>query len=138
MKAFFRYMLSVYVRAYQRTGGRIGGSVGGYPVLLLNTTGKKTGRARTTPLDYFNYDGEYVVTGANSGEAADPASYYNVKSQPQVHVQIGHEKLAARAEVAGPALRHQLWARLMQLAPRSGDLAKNTTREFPIVLLRPA
>lgn len=137
LKALFRSFLALYIFLYQRTQGQIGGQVQGLPVLLLTTTGRRTGKQRITPLGYFQHAGDYVVTASNAGFDTHPAWYHNLISNPQVSVQIKGKTFAAQAQPAEAALRQQLWAQLVALAPGYGRYEKRTTREIPLVLLRP-
>lgn len=138
LKAFFRLILPLFVWLYQRSNGKIGGKVQGLPVLLLTTTGRKTGKTRITPLGYFEHDGYYVITASNAGFDTHPAWFYNLKNQPRVKLQIQDKQLTAIAESANPTLRQQLWDKLVERAPGYRAYPKRTTREIPIVLLRPA
>ena len=137
MKAFFRLDFSVATPLYRLTGGRIGGKVQGLPVLLLTTTGRKTGKRRVTPVGYFEADGGYVVVASNAGFDNHPGWYHNLKHNPRVMVEIRSKRASARAETVGHDLRARLWARLTELAPGYGAYQKRTTREIPIVLLHP-
>ena len=138
LKALFRSLLSIFVFLYQRTGGKIGGHMQGLRVLLLTTTGRKTGKKRTTPLGYFEHDGSYVIIASNAGFDTHPAWFHNLRSNPQVALQIQDKQLAAIAEPAAPELRKQLWAKLVELAPGYQAYEKRTTREIPLIILRPA
>jgi deazaflavin-dependent oxidoreductase (nitroreductase family) len=133
----FRFFMTIYVFLYRLTGGNFGGKVQGLSVLLLTTIGRKTGRKRITPLGYFEYDGCYVITASNAGFDTHPAWFHNLKGHPQVTVQIGAKQLTAIAEVANPTLRRPLWDKLVERAPGYGAYEERTTREIPIVLLRP-
>jgi len=138
--AFFKILkpfMAIYVSLYRLTGGRFGGKVQGLPVLLLTTIGRKTGKKRTTPLGYFENDGYYVVTASNAGFNTHPAWFYNLKSHPKVEFQIGNKQLTGMAEPATSALRQQLWDELVKRAPGYGAYEKRTTREIPVVRLRP-
>lgn len=137
MKAVFRLFLSFFVFLYQRSGGKIGGKIQGLPVLLLTTTGRKTGKHRTTPLGYLEHEGAYAVIASNAGFEANPAWYHNLLSNPQVTIQIQDKHLEAIAERVDPKLRQQLWTKLVERAPGYGAYEKRTTREIPIVLLQP-
>jgi deazaflavin-dependent oxidoreductase (nitroreductase family) len=137
LKAVFRPLLAVIVFLYRRTGGKIGGTMLGLRVLLLTTTGRKTGRQWTTPLGYFEHDGGYVVIASNAGSDSHPAWFHNLKRNPQVTLQIQDRQVKAVAEPAGPELRKQLWARLVELAPGYKGYEQRTRREIPVVLLRP-
>jgi F420H(2)-dependent quinone reductase len=137
LKVLFRSILSLFVWLYQRTNGKFGGWVQGLPVLLLTTTGRKTGKERITPLGYFEHDGYYVVTASYAGFDTHPAWFHNLRSNPRVALQIRDKRLTGIAEPADPTLRQQLWDKLVELAPGYGSYQKRTTREIPIVLLRP-
>lgn len=137
MKTLFRLFVSLFTWLYQRTDGKFGGMVQGLPVLLLTTTGRKTGKKRITPLGYFEHDGCYVITASNAGFDTHPAWFHNLKNHPQVELRIRDKQLTAIAEPANPTLRQQLWAELVERAPGYGAYEKRTTREIPMVLLRP-
>lgn len=129
--------MTFFVWMYQRTNGKLGGRIQGLQVLLLTTTGRRTGKQRTMPLGFFEYDGCYVITASNLGLDTQPGWFHNLISHPQVALQIRDKKLAAVATPADPLLRKQLWGRLMEIAPGYGAYQKRTSREIPIVLLRP-
>ena len=137
LKSLFRTFLSFAVWLYQRTDGKFGGRVQGLPVLLLTTTGRKTGKKRITPLGYFEFDGYYVISATYAGLDIHPAWFHNLKSNPEVALQIQDKQLTAIAEPANPSLRKQLWKKLVELAPGYGAYEKRTAREIPMVLLRP-
>jgi len=129
--------MAIYVFLYRLTGGKFGSQVQGLPVLLLTTIGRKTGKKRITPLGYLEHDGSYVITATNAGFDTHPAWFHNLRSHPQVALQIGNKQLTAIAELANPTLRQQLWANFVERAPGYGAYEKRTTREIPIALLRP-
>lgn len=137
MKALFKLVFSIAAALYRLTGGRIGGKVQGLPVLLLTTTGRKTGKRRVTPVGYFEADGGYVIVASNAGFDKHPGWYHNLKHYPRVTFEIRGKRASARAETVGHDLRARLWARLMELAPGYGAYQKRTKREIPMVLLHP-
>jgi F420H(2)-dependent quinone reductase len=134
----FRFFLAINVFLYRLSGGKFGNQVQGLPVLLLTTIGRKTGKRRITPLGFIEHDGCYVITATIAGFNTHPAWFHNLKSHPQVEVRIGKKQFTATAELASPALRQQLWAKIVERAPGYGAYEKRTTREIPVVLLRPA
>jgi deazaflavin-dependent oxidoreductase (nitroreductase family) len=136
VKSLFRRFLAVYVFLYRLTGGKFGGKVQGLRVLLLTTTGRKTGRKRTTPLGYFEHDGGYVIIGSNAGFDTHPAWFHNLKGSPHATVEVNDRQFEASAEVVGPDERGQLWARLVEIAPAYANYANKTSREIPLVTLR--
>jgi deazaflavin-dependent oxidoreductase (nitroreductase family) len=115
----------------------MGSEMRGFKVLLLTSTGRKSGKQRTTPLGYFDYDGGYVITASNAGLSHNPGWYYNLKSNPQVTVQVKDAEMTAIAEEAKGELRDQLWAQLIEQALGYADYEKRTTREIPMLILRP-
>lgn len=136
-KSFLRSFLALFVWLYQRTDGKFGGKVQGLPVLLLTTTGRKTGRKRITPLGYFKHDGYYVITASFVAFGAKPGWFYNLKDNPVVTLQIQDEFLKATAEPVGSTLRQNLWDKLVEIAPNYRAYQQRTTSEIPMFLLRP-
>jgi len=110
----------------------------GFRVLLLTTTGRKTGKSRTTPLGYFEDDGGFVVVGSNGGQDAHPAWFLNLRNNPRATLQVKAARFPAEAAIASSPDRARLWARLMQVAPTYGQYEKSTRREIPLVVLRRA
>lgn len=133
----FRIFVAINVSLYRLTSGKFGGKVQGLPVLLLTTIGRKTGKKRITPLGYLEHYGSYVITATNAGFDTHPAWFHNLKSHPQVELQIADKQLTAIAEPANPTLRRQLWARFVERAPGYGAYESRTSREIPVVVLRP-
>ncbi len=137
-KFLFKLVTAIHVLVYRLTGGKFGSEMRGFHMLLLTTTGRKTGKKRTTPLGYFEHDGGYIVIGSNAGLDTHPAWFHNLKSQPRATIQVKGRQLEVSAETADPGKRSQLWARLVEVAPGYADYAKQTNREIPLVILRPA
>lgn len=135
-KQLFRLMMATHVFLYRLTGGRLGGSMRDFKVLLLTTTGRKSGKKRTTPLGYVDDNGAYVIAASNAGLPHHPSWYYNLKGNSQVTIQVKDRVTTAVAEEAKGELRDQMWAQLIERAPSYADYEKRTTREIPIVILR--
>jgi deazaflavin-dependent oxidoreductase (nitroreductase family) len=133
-----KWVSRLHVLCYRLTGGRLGGRMLGAPVLLLTTTGRKTGQPRTTPLIYLR-DGEtLVVVASNAGRDNDPAWWQNLKAKAQARVLVGWKAGAVVAEQADPQQRQRLWPLLCQIYPEYKSYQRGTQREIPVVLLRPA
>jgi F420H(2)-dependent quinone reductase len=105
--------------------------------LKLTTTGRKSGKQRSTHLIYIRDGSAYVVTASNGGKQRHPGWFYNARSNPQVSIQVQDTQLSAVAEVAGPEKRKELWARLLSIAPFYAGYEKRASREIPMVILRP-
>ncbi len=137
LKYLFKLMMAIHIFLYRLSGGRFGGKVQGLKVLLLTSMGRKSGKKRTTPLGYFEHDGGYVIIASNGGRPSNPDWYYNLKSNPQVTVQVDDRAMAVISEEAQGSLRNQLWEKLIKKAPGYASYAQRTTREIPMVILQP-
>jgi deazaflavin-dependent oxidoreductase (nitroreductase family) len=105
--------------------------------LKLTTMGRKSGQPRTVHLLYIRDGSAYVVTASNGGKQSPPGWFFNVSSNPQVTLHVHGTQVSAVAEVADPDKRRELWARLLSLAPIYAGYEKHTSREIPMVILRP-
>jgi len=132
----FRLFPALHAFLYRLTRGAFGSRMRGFRVLLLTTTGRKTGKSRTTPLGYFEDGGGYVIVGSNGGQYAHPAWFLNLRNNPRVLLQVNDDRFPADAAIASSSERTRLWARLMEVAPAYGQYEKSTTREIPLVVLR--
>jgi deazaflavin-dependent oxidoreductase (nitroreductase family) len=131
-----RFITALHRRLYRLTGGLVGGDAGGLATLLLTTTGRRTGQARTVPLPYFPCSGGWAVVASFAGNAKNPAWYENLVANPDVHVQIKWRRFAAVARPAGPDERPSLWSAIVAAAPMYADYQRGTEREIPVVVLR--
>lgn len=120
---------------FRANGGKVGGPFEGGDLLLLTTTGARSGRAHTVPLGYVREEGELVVV-ASAGVAPDhPQWYRNLLAHPVVRVELGAEAFDAIAVPAEGARREQLFAAVARVAPGYGDYQARTERELPVVVL---
>jgi deazaflavin-dependent oxidoreductase (nitroreductase family) len=127
---------AVHLRLYRWTNGIIGASTTGLPTLLLTTTGRKSGLARTVPLPYFPHPEGVMVVASYAGGPTNPAWYENLAANPEVFVQIRARRYRAIAKMASPDERPALWASIVALTAIYSDYQRVTTREIPIVVLR--
>ena len=127
------------VMLYHLTGGRAYRGSADSPAgfLKLTTTGRKSGKQHTVHLIYIQDGSAYVVTASRGGSQRHPDWFFNVQSLPQVTIQVQDAQLSAVAEVARPEKRRELWARLLSIAPLYAGYQKHTSREIPMVILRP-
>lgn len=137
MNSFFRFILGIFTRLYKMSNGKIMGRIAGLDILLLTTTGRKSGKQRTTPLGYFEHNGGYVITASNAGSDKHPGWFLNLRDNPQVRIQIKDKEMPATAQVVSPDLRDELWQKLISLSPQYGGYATSTKRVIPMVLLMP-
>jgi deazaflavin-dependent oxidoreductase (nitroreductase family) len=134
---FMRFADRVTKQVYRLSGGRLGGRQGRYDMLLLTTTGRKTGQARVHTL-LFIRDGErYVVCASNFGAPAHPAWYTNLRANPDAQVQDGRTRLEVVAYDAAGEERERLWARLAEVWPFFNSYQHGNPRQIPVVVLAP-
>ncbi|MEO6398272.1 MAG: nitroreductase/quinone reductase family protein [Tepidiformaceae bacterium] len=123
------------IEEFRANDGETSGVFKGLPLLLLTTTGARSGDQRTTPLAYTK-DGDRVVIIASMGGAPkSPAWFFNLTANPKVTVELGKEKFEAAASVAADADRDRLYAQQAALMPQFTEYEAKTTRRIPVVLL---
>ena len=125
----------VHEAVYRRTGGRVGASLAGKPMLLLTTTGRRSGLPRTTPLLYYLDGDDPVIVASNGGQARDPAWCLNLRADPKARVQIGSDVFDALGEIVSDAERARLWPLLLAYNQPYRAYEKRTSREIPVVKL---
>lgn len=104
-----RFIGRLNVPAYKLSGGRIGGKVNDGPVLLLTTTGRKSGEPRTAAILYLEYGEAMILIDTNGGNEKLPGWSHNLKAKPQAEVQVGKRKLEVTARMAAGDERDELW-----------------------------
>ena len=108
---------------------------GGRPLLLLTTTGAKSGQRRTTPMMYVRDGDHLMVIASNVGAPTHPAWYHNLMAHPDVTVEVGNETFEATAIVTTGEERHRLWTRIVELHPFFSEHQAKTTRQIPVIIL---
>jgi F420H(2)-dependent quinone reductase len=122
---------------YRLSGGRIGGKVGGGPVLLLTTTGRKSGEPRTAPVLYLADGDRFVVINTNAGNAKTPAWSLNLRADPEAEVEVGRKRVKVRARIAKGEEREDLWHRHMQQYSGWDYYESKLDREIAVFVLEP-
>ena len=135
MNLFFRVVGSLHRRVYLLSGGRVGGRIAKMPVLLLTTTGRKSGRPRTQPLTYTETGDGYAVIASKGGAAQHPFWYLNLRANPVAYVTVGRESRKVRARDAKGEERESLWRTLTDIYPGYDRYARRTSRTIPVVVL---
>lgn len=126
------------VEQYEATGGKEGGTLEGKPVVILTSTGAKTGKLRKTPLMRVEHDGTYAVVASLGGAPSHPVWYHNVIANPHVTLQDGRDVLDMRArEVTGDE-KAEWWARAAEAWPDYDKYQSRTGRVIPVFVLEPA
>lgn len=131
-----KWATKLHAAVYRATGGKIGGRMVSSPVLLLITTGRRTGEQRTTPFLYLEDGDGYAIVASNGGAPDHPAWWMNLEADPEAKVEIGGEKIRVRASEAMGEERHRLWERLVGMYPAYEDYRRRTDRAIPVVRLR--
>lgn len=122
---------------YRLSGGRVGGQQLRYSILVLHTTGRKSGRIRSHALLYLRDGERFVVCASNYGAPYHPGWYLNLRAHPRARVEAGPKQLEVLAEVAEGEERERLWRRWIALWPPAVGYQRDAGRELPIVMLRP-
>ena len=117
--------------------GRLLATVAGMPVLLLTTTGRRSGKPRTTPLTFLRDGTDLVVIASNGGSDRTPGWALNLQHDPRAIVEIGAEKQAVTARTALAAERERLWVEVTAAYSGYARYQERTTREIPVLLLSP-
>jgi deazaflavin-dependent oxidoreductase (nitroreductase family) len=132
-----RSWVAEHIRIYTDSGGAEGHEWKGTLTLLLTVRGRKSGLWRRTALIYGRAGDGYVVVASNGGDANHPVWFLNLVDHPDVAIQVGPEKLTARARVAEGAERARLWGEMAQIWPVFEKCRTRTEREIPVVVLEP-
>jgi deazaflavin-dependent oxidoreductase (nitroreductase family) len=120
---------------FRATSGKLSGGFAGTPMLLLTTTGARSGTRRTTPLAYLP-DGERIVVFASkAGAPTNPDWYHNLKAHPEVTVEVGGDTRELEAVEVTGAERDRLFAEQARRAPGFADYQAKTTRQIPVIAL---
>jgi deazaflavin-dependent oxidoreductase (nitroreductase family) len=120
---------------FRANAGKVGGQFEGAPLLLLHTTGAKTGQERVAPLVYQAAGDGFVVFGSKGGAPTHPDWFHNLVADPGVVAEVGTETVPLRARVAEGDERDSLWSRQKEIMPGFADYEVNTTRQIPVVVL---
>jgi deazaflavin-dependent oxidoreductase (nitroreductase family) len=126
------------IAEFRANDGKVGGPFEGAPILLLHTTGAKTGQERVNPMMYRPIDGGYAVFASKAGAPTHPDWYHNLVANPDVQAEIGTQTLAMRARVADDAEREPIWTAHKAQNPGFAEYEGMTTRQIPVVILEPA
>ena len=120
---------------YRLSRGRLLGRVAGMPVLLLTTTGRRSGKARTTPLTYFELGDELAIVASNGGEDRPPRWWLNLQDEPRATITIANCSEAVTARPATAEEHGQLWPLITTTHAGYAEYARRTARPIPVVLL---
>lgn len=125
------------IAEFRANGGQVGGSFAGAPILLLHTTGARTGAERVNPMMYQDLGGSMAVFASKAGADSNPDWYHNLVANPAVSAEVGTETLRLRARVADDDERDPIWSKQKDDYPGFAEYEAGTTRKIPVVILDP-
>ncbi len=124
------------IEEFRANGGKVGGPFEGGTLLLLTTTGAKSGQHRTTPLAYLADGDRLMIFASKAGAPTNPDWYYNLMAHPEATVEVGTETFNVTATVITGDERDRIYNEQVQRSPGFGDYEKKTTRKIPVVALK--
>jgi deazaflavin-dependent oxidoreductase (nitroreductase family) len=123
------------IAEFRANGGKVGGPWRNATLLLLHTTGARSGESRVSPLGALHVDDRLLVVGSYGGAAINPAWVHNLRARPQARIEIGTETVDVDATELPADERDAVWPRIVELAPPFGDYQDQTTRTIPVFAL---
>jgi deazaflavin-dependent oxidoreductase (nitroreductase family) len=126
------------VDEFRANGGKVGGPFEGATLLLLTTTGAKSGQPRLAPLAYLTIDGKMIIIGSKAGADTNPDWVHNLRAKPQAHVEVGTESYDVVARELPLAERDEVFPKVTAMAPGFADYQAKTSRVIPLFELQRA
>jgi deazaflavin-dependent oxidoreductase (nitroreductase family) len=123
------------IAEFRANEGVVGGPFEGAPVLLLHTKGAKSGKERTNPMMYLDYEGRRYIFASNAGARTSPDWYHNLVAHPDVTIEAGTENFAATASPVSPEERDRIYPVQGERYPNFAEYETKTTRKIPVVEL---
>lgn len=122
---------------FRSNGGKVGGQFEGAPLLLLHSTGAKSGKQRVNPMMYLADGDDFVVFATKAGTPTNPDWYHNIVAFPQASIEVGESTVNVVARVAEGDTRERLWSRQKELYPGFAEYEAKNAREIPVMVLEP-
>lgn len=123
------------IEEFRTNGGKVTGQFAGRPLLLLTSTGAKSGRAYTTPLVYTKDGDRLVIIASKGGAPTNPDWYHNLVAHPTATVELPDERFQAKVVVTAGAERDRLFNEQAKQMPNFAEYQRNTTRKIPVIVL---
>jgi deazaflavin-dependent oxidoreductase (nitroreductase family) len=120
------------VEEFRANGGVVGGPFEGGTLLLLHTTGAKSGQPRLSPLAYLTIGDKMLIVGSYAGAPRDPAWVHNLRANPRARIEVGTDEYDVDVRELSPAERDAAYPRIIEIAPVFADYQANTTRQIPL------
>jgi len=125
------------IEEFRANGGKVGGQFEGAPLLLLHSTGAKSGQARVNPMMYQADGDNFAVFASKAGAPTNPDWYHNLVANPRAAIEVGDTTINVIARITEGDDRDRLWSRQKELYPGFADYEAKTTREIPVIILEP-
>lgn len=126
------------IEEFRANAGKVGGQFEGAPLLLLHSTGAKSGQARVNPMMYLADGDNLVVFASKAGAPTSPDWYHNLVANPRASIEVDDRTVNVLAHVAEGETRERLWTLQKELYPGFAEYEAKTTRQIPVVVLEPA
>src|SRR5271155_2453729 len=124
------------VDEFRANGGKVTGQFANADLLLLTTTGAKSGQARVSPLAYFRIDGKLIIIGSFAGADFNPAWVHNLRANPRAHIEVGTEAYDVTVRELPPAEREELFEKVSAASPGFAEYQSKTSRVIPLFELQ--
>ncbi|MCW1958001.1 MAG: nitroreductase family deazaflavin-dependent oxidoreductase [Mycobacterium sp.] len=124
------------VEEFRANSGKVGGQFDGATLLLLTTTGRKSGQPRLNPLVYFAADDRIIIVGSKAGSDTNPDWVHNLRADPHAHIEIGTDAYDVTAHELPAEDRDAVFAQIVAAAPGFGEYQSKTSRVIPLFELR--
>ena len=125
------------IAEFRANQGHVGGRFEGTPLLLLHTTGARSGTRYTNPVAYLGDQGRYVIFASKAGAPSNPGWYHNLKAHPKVTIEVEAATIEVTASEASGSERDRLYDRQAEIVPRFAEYQSKTERVIPVVVLTP-
>jgi deazaflavin-dependent oxidoreductase (nitroreductase family) len=120
------------VEEFRANGGKVGGPFEGGKLLLLHTTGAKSGKPRLSPLAFIEVDGSMLIVGSYAGAPKDPAWVHNLRASPKAHIEVGTESYDVTVRELPRDERDAVYPKVTEVAPVFAEYQAKTTRAIPL------
>jgi len=132
MKAFTKNLID----EFRANGGKVGGPFAGADLLLLTTTGAKSGQPRLAPLAYLTIDGRMIIIGSKAGADTNPDWVHNLRANPRAHIEVGTDAYDVTGRELPKAERDGIFEKVVATAPAFGEYQSKTSRVIPLFELQ--
>ena len=126
------------VDEFRSNGGKVGGPFEGASLLLLTSTGARSGQPRLAPLAYFTIDGKMIIIGSKAGADTNPDWVHNLRANPQAHIEVGTDAYDVVSRELPSAERDEIFDKVVAVAPGFGEYQSKTSRVIPLFELKKA